>query len=53
MTDSDQPRIDLNPPTLKPVPDAPWRDDALQLRGIAAKLDELVGDLAAIHHVAL
>ena len=40
-----QATIDLNPPALKPAPDAPWRDDALQRRGIGAELDELVATL--------
>lgn len=46
MTDSDHSPIDLNPPALKPVADAPWSDDALQRRGIASELDRLVSDLA-------
>ena len=45
MTDGDRPKIDLNPPALRPVAEAPWRDDTLQRRGIASKLDALVTDL--------
>ena len=44
---SDQTKIDLNPPALKPKAKEPWSDDALQRRGIAAELDALVMQLAA------
>ena len=47
MTDGDQPKIDLNPPALRPVADKPWRDDALQRQGIAVELDKLVTQLAS------
>lgn len=43
---SDDAKIDLNPPALKPAADAPWRNDALQRHHIAAELDALVAQLA-------
>ena len=46
MTDDSDLTINLNPPARKPVPDAPWDDDALQRQGIASRLDALVNDLA-------
>ena len=43
---SDQTKINLNPPALKPTAKEPWSDDALQRRGIASELDALVRQLA-------
>ena len=45
MTDSDQAKINLNPPALRPSADEPWHDDALQRQAIAAELDKLVAEL--------